>query len=424
MSAPSDEVRSSIRLREFQRFLGFRFLLTFSMQMQAIVVAWQVYQFTKDPLSLGLLGLAEAVPYICTALFGGHTADRIDRRRITLVCTLVYIACSFALLGITQYVPSTTPSIEWLFYGVIFITGIARGFIAPAISALFAQVLPRRLYPNGAVWSTNVWHTAAVAGPAAGGLVLGHLGIIEAYAVMIVIGIGAFAAIYVLPSYPLPPRTGQDESIFVSISQGLRFVFSNQVIVGALGLDLIAVLFGGAVAMLPIFASEILHTGPVGLGYLRAAPFVGSIIMGLWLARPGVSLENAGRDMLLSVAGFGGCMVVFAVSTNYLLSFSMLFLSGAFDTVSVIVRSTILQLMMPDDMRGRVSAVNSIFIGTSNEIGAFESGVAARLMGLVPSVVFGGAVSILVTIAATFAVPQLRRLNIRDLMHAKNETAS
>ncbi len=419
MSVSADEAKSSIALREFRRFLGFRFLLTFSMQMQAVVVSWQVYEFTKDPLSLGLMGLAEALPYIGTALFGGHTADRIDRRRITLVCTGVYLACSVALIGITHYVSRTTPHIEYLFYGVIFITGIARGFIAPAISALFAQVLPRRLYPNGAVWSTNVWHTAAVAGPAAGGLVFGYAGVMAAYWVVIAISIGAFVAIYLLPSYGLPPRTGEDESIFASISQGLRFVFSNQIIVAALGLDLIAVLFGGAVAVLPIFASEVLHTGPEGLGFLRAAPFIGSILMGLWLARPGVTLHNAGRDMLFSVAGFGASMIVFAISTNYALSFSMLFLSGVFDTVSVIVRSTILQLLMPDHMRGRVSAVNSIFIGTSNEIGAFESGLAARLMGLVPSVVFGGGVSVLVTIGAAIASPQLRRLNMRELMHAK-----
>jgi len=422
MSESPIEVKTSIALPEFRRFLGFRFLLTFSMQMQAVVVSWQVYEFTKDPLSLGLMGLAEAVPYICTALFGGHTADRIDRRRITLVCTAVYVVCSFALLGITEFVDGTTPHIEYLFYGVIFITGIARGFIAPAISALFAQVLPRRLYPNGAVWSTNVWHTAAVAGPAAGGLVFGFAGVLAAYWVVIAVSIGALLAIYLLPSYGLPPRSGPDESMFASIGQGLRFVFSNQIIVAALGLDLVAVLFGGAVAVLPIFASEILHTGPEGLGFLRAAPFIGSIVMGLWLARPGVSLQNAGRDMLLSVAGFGASMIVFAVSTNYALSFSMLFLSGVFDTISVIVRSTILQLLMPDHMRGRVSAVNSIFIGTSNEIGAFESGLAARLMGLVPSVVFGGGVSVLVTMAAAVASPQLRRLNMRDLMHAKEES--
>jgi hypothetical protein len=246
--------------------------------------------------------------------------------------------------------------------------------------------------------------------------VYGVFGVIPAYATLIGVSLAATAVVALLPDYPFE-RSETRESIFASISQGVRFVTSNQIILSALGLDLIAVLFGGAVAVLPVFASEVLHTGPEGLGFLRAAPFVGSIVMGLWIARSG-PMRNAGWNMIASVAAFGATMIVFAISKSYALSFAMLFLSGVFDTVSVVVRATTLQLLMPDHMRGRVSSVNSIFIGASNELGAFESGVAAKLLGLVPSVVLGGTVSILATVGVAAAAPKLRRLNIHDLLEA------
>lgn len=414
MSESDSSASTSVAIPQFRYYLAFRFLLTFSIQMQAIVVGWQVYEITKDPLSLGLIGLAEAISYIGTALFGGYVADRFDRRRIAFVCAMMYNACSMGLLAVTLFEPANARHAVWFFYGIVFFIGIARGFFAPAISALFAQIIPRRLYLNGSAWNTNVWHTAAVAGPAAGGIVYGYFGVVPAYITLIAISIGATLVIFRIPDYPFE-RSKDRESVFQSISKGVGFVFSNQVILGALGLDLIAVLFGGAVAVLPVFAQDVLHTGPEGLGFLRAAPFLGSIIMGLWLARQG-PMRHAGWNMIGSVAAFGACMIVFAISKNYLLSFSMLFLSGVFDTVSVIVRATTLQLLMPDDMRGRVSAVNSIFIGTSNELGAFESGVAAKLLGLVPSVIFGGTVSILATLGVAATAPKLRKLDIRSLM--------
>lgn len=416
MNDSTDNPSSAISIAQFRYFLTFRFLLTFSIQMQAIVVGWQVYEITRDPLSLGLVGLAEAISYLGTALFGGYLADRVDRRRIALVCATIYNLCSIALLCVTLFEPATAQGAVWYFYSIVFFIGIARGFFAPAISALFAQIIPRRLYLNGAAWNTNVWHTAAVAGPAAGGIVYGFFGVVPAYIALIAVSLGATLVILRIPAYPFA-RSQERESVFQSISKGVRFVASNQVILGALGLDLIAVLFGGAVAVLPVFASDILHTGPEGLGFLRAAPFIGSIGMGVWLARRG-PMRKAGWNMLGSVAAFGVCMIAFALSTNYLISFAMLFLSGVFDTVSVVVRSTTLQLLMPDNMRGRVSSVNSIFIGTSNELGAFESGVAARLLGLVPSVVFGGTVSILATLGVSAVAPKLRKLNINDLMDA------
>jgi len=408
----------SIRIREFRSFLAFRLFLTFATQMQAVIVGWQVYAITKDPLALGLIGLAEVVPYVGTALFGGYVADRFDRRRIALICSFVFTLCSVALLFITAFEYETFPHVEYLFYAVIFVTGIARGFLAPSVSALFAQVVPRELYLNASAWNSNLWHIAAVSGPAIGGAIYGFFGVINAYFALIAVSLLAMGFMWKLPHFELKHQH-DGESVFQSIAQGVSFVFKNQIILGALMLDMVAVLFGGVVAVLPMFASDILQTGPEGLGYLRAAPFVGSILMGVYLAvqRP---MQRAGWALLVSVGAFGVSMILFALSSNIYISLFMLFLSGVFDSVSVVVRSAILQLMMPDHMRGRVSAVNNIFVGTSNELGAFESGLAARLVGLVPSVVIGGAISVAAVVGAGYAWPELRRLNLRSLSLSKS----
>ncbi len=413
MNAVPDSVESAVQVRDFRYYLAFRFCLTLALQMQGVVVGWQVYEITKSPLSLGLVGLAEAVSYIGTSLFGGHVADIVVRRRILLVCAAIYTACSVSLLGVTLFVPVTWPHLVLVFYFVIFLTGIARGFIAPAIYGVFAQVVPRRLYLNAGAWSANFWYAAAVAGPAFGGLIYGYLGVVAAYVTLILCLFASIFSMWLLPSYPLEHKM-QEENVFQSISKGIAFVFSNQIILGALSLDLVAVLFGGAVAMLPIFASDVLHTGPQGLGWLRAATFLGSISMGLYMARNG-PMRHAGIALFVCVAGFGASMIVFALSKSFALSFAMLFLSGVFDSVSVIIRSTTLQLSMPDHMRGRVAAVNNIFIGTSNELGAFESGFAARFLGLIPSVVMGGCISILSVFVAAFAAPKLRALDLQAL---------
>ncbi len=416
--AVPEGIESAIRIRDFRFYLAFRFLLTFALQMQGVVVGWQVYEITKSPLSLGLVGLAEAVSYIGTSLFGGHVADVVVRRRILLVCAAIYTACSVSLLAVTLFVPVSWAQLPVVFYFVIFLTGIARGFIAPAIYGVFAQVVPRRLYLNAGAWSANIWYGAAVAGPAIGGLIYGYFGVIVAYVVLICFLFGSIFSMWLLPSYPLE-HTVQAENIFQSIAQGITFVFSNQILLGALALDLVAVLFGGAVAMLPVFASDVLHTGPQGLGWLRAATFLGSISMGLYMARSG-PMRRAGVALFVSVAGFGASMIVFALSKSFILSFAMLFISGVFDSVSVIIRSTTLQLTMPDHMRGRVAAVNNIFIGTSNELGAFESGLAAKLLGLVPSVVIGGCISIAAVAVAAFAAPKLRTLDLQALSKSES----
>ncbi|MBM3289811.1 MAG: MFS transporter [Candidatus Hydrogenedentes bacterium] len=414
---------ASLRLREYRYFLGFRLCLTFATQMQAVIVGWQIYEITKDPLTLGLIGLAEVVPYIGTALFGGYVADHFNRRRIVLLCATLFASSSAALLAITIYVDKALPHVEYLFYAVIFATGIARGFLAPAVSALFGQIVPRELYLNAAAWNSNLWHIAAVAGPAVGGRIYAQFGDVTAYGALIGVSLLAVVLMGLVPKYTTA-AIARDESIFQSIATGVSFVVKNQVIFGALFLDMVAVLFGGVVAVLPIFAADVLHTGPSGLGDLRAAPFYGSVLMGVFLAlRP--PMKRAGWVLLACVAGFGACMIAFALSTDMRLSLALLFIGGAFDSVSVVIRSTILQLMMPDHMRGRVSAVNNIFVGTSNELGAFESGVAARLLGLVPSVIIGGSISIATVLATGALAPKLRRLDLRALSgHARSDSAS
>lgn len=410
---PPHDTFAALRIRDFRFFLSFRFLITFATQMQGVIVGWQIYDLTKDPLSLGLIGLAEAIPYIGTSLFGGHLADIIDRKRINVISGIIFLLSSIAMLWVTWFSETIGAGVAWLFYTIIFVTGIARGFMAPAVSALFAQIVPRQLYVNGSAWNTNVWQSAAVAGPAFGGLIYGWFGVITAYVLVVLLSAVSVLFMVAIPSYPISGRV-RNEGIFKSIGSGIQFVLSNQVILGALTLDMVAVLFGGAVAVLPMFASDVLHTGPEGLGYLRAAPFLGSVVMGIILASHS-PMSHAGKSMLYCVAGFGICKILFALSTLFWWSFFLLFMSGVFDSVSVVIRSTILQLMTPDEMRGRVSAVNNIFVGSSNELGAFESGLAAKLLGLVNSVVFGGSISLLAVLGAYWKAPKLLKLDLRKL---------
>jgi MFS family permease len=294
-------------------------------------------------------------------------------------------------------------------YGIIFLTGIVRAFYRPANGALGTDLLPKELYANGSTWRVSVFHTGMVVGPAVGGLVYAWRGPVVAHGIVMSLlltgGIGMLFIRYA-PKPPLP-RTG---SIFTSLGEGLRFVFSQRVLLGAISLDLFAVLFGGAVAVLPVFAKEILRTGPQGLGVLRAAPAVGSVFMGLAMAHL-PPMRRAGRTLLICVAAFGVTMIAFALSRSFLLSLLLLAASGAVDNVSVVLRSTLLQMVTPAHMLGRVSSVNQLFIGSSNEIGAFESGLAARLLGLVPSVVFGGCMTLLVVASTAWRVPELRKMD-------------
>lgn len=405
---------SSFRIKEFIFFLLARFTLIVGAQMQYVIVGWQIYQITKDPLSLGLIGLAEALPFIGIAPFGGHIADLIDRKKIILAATLFFMAGSFLLLYFTLDMSHAIETFGTVpIYVVIFMTGIARGFIGPTYFAILPQIVSRELIPNAATWSSTTFHIAAVAGPAAAGLIYGFYGITTSYIVVLAFIAISLLCVMLMQSKPVPPKT-KEEPFTQSLSAGIRFVFKNQIILSALSLDLFAVLFGGATALLPVFADKILDVGPEGLGVLRAAPAFGAVVMAGILAYNPIR-KNAGRTLLWSVVGFGISMILFALSESFYLSLFILILSGAFDNVSVVVRHIIIQLMTPDEMRGRVAAVNGIFIGSSNEIGAFESGVAAKLLGLIPSVIFGGCMTIGIVGFVAKISPALRKLNLDSI---------
>jgi hypothetical protein len=374
-------------------------------------VGWQIYEITKDPLSLGLIGLAEAIPSIAVLFFSGHVTDTSDRKKIVMASVFLMSFCSLLLLIISSGSLNFNDSMTvYGIYAVIFLSGIGRGFSAPSFFAFVSQLVPKEVLPNAITWNTTTWQTGAVSGPAIGGLLYGFFGAANTYITILVFWIIAIGLLLPIRKKP-KPEIFEEQSLTEKLTAGLKFVFEKKIILGAISLDLFAVLFGGAVALLPIFAGEILKVGPEGLGALRAAPSVGAVIMAIFMTRRPLT-ANAGRNLLIGVLGFGICIVIFGLSRNFLLSFTALLLSGAFDAVSVVIRATIIQLMTPDNMKGRVSAVNSIFIGSSNEIGAFESGVAAKILGTVPSVLFGGMMTILIVTFVTIVSPRLRKLKL------------
>jgi MFS family permease len=399
---------ASLRIPNFRWFVISLLTMNVAAQLQAVVVSWQVYGLTRDPLSLGLIGLAEALPFIGFALPAGHVADLASRLRIARTALAALLACSATLLWLTLEPGLLHPGRVWPIYAVIFVSGIARSFLQPSRTALSAELVPRPLYPNAVTWRSSTWQLAAVLGPAVGGLIYGFASVTAAYLVdasLMLVSLLAIACIRHLA----PARTPSGESMRDSLASGIRFVWSQPVVLGALALDLFSVLFGGATALLPVFADRILHVGPQGLGELRAAPAAGAVVMSLVLAhRP--PLQRAGRDLLANVALFGVAMIVFGLSRSFGLSLIALVVSGMADTVSVVVRSTLLQVLTPEHLLGRVSSVNAIFIGSSNEIGAFESGVAARLLGTVTSVVLGGLATLAVVAVTAIRAPELRRL--------------
>lgn len=401
----------ALKIPEFRNYTLARLFITLGTQMQAVIVGWQIYQLTKDPFSLGLIGLAEAVPSILTALISGHIVDTSDRKKILLSSFLLMFFCSSSLLFISADIASFITDYKVIsIYSIIFISGIARGFSMPSAFALLGQIIPKELYPNAISWNTSTWQIGAVTGPALGGLVYGFFGVTSSYACVVAMAFIAILLISTVSKKTVPEYTGGN-TLKERLSAGIKFVFANKIILSAMSLDMFAVLFGGAVAMLPVYAGEILSAGAEGLGMLRAAPSVGAVIMALFLThKPPTS--NAGRNLLVCVAGFGLCIIGFGLSHSFILSLVLLALSGMFDSVSVVIRQTIIQLKTPENMKGRVSAVNSIFIGSSNEIGAFESGLAAKIMGVVPSVIFGGLMTLVVVTVVMFASPSLRKLKL------------
>lgn len=396
---------------QFPVLLAYRILSILSYQITAVTVGWHIYQLTGNPFALGLIGLAEVIPYFCTALFAGHAVDHMPRRKLGLAACVCLSITGLLLAAISMGKLSAHGTT--MIYAAIAVTGVARAFLGPIYNALFARVLPRAQFARGAGMGSVAFQTAMVTGPALGGVLVGWAGTAAAYATAAVLALVA-GVVLVLMRVNEPVAEGERAPIFSSIGEGLRFVFSQQVVLGALALDMFAVLFGGAVAMLPAFISDVLHRGPEALGILRAAPALGAVCVGLWLVRHPPS-RHAGRLLLLAVAGFGMCIIGFGLSRHFWLSAAFLLLSGVFDGVSVVLRSTILQLATPDHLRGRVSSINGIFIGSSNELGAFYSGSMARLLGLVPAVVLGGFVTLGVVGVTAWKAPKLRRLDLKDL---------
>lgn len=398
-----------LRIADFRLFISSRFCVTLAIQIQGVVVGYQIYEITKDPFSLGMIGLAEAIPSIAVSLYAGHVADVVMRKKIILSCLATLVFCSGALLFFTTDISSVIAALGVIpIYSVIFISGIARGFLTPANFSFMPQLVPRELFPGAVTLNSTTWETASIAGPALGGFLYGLLGVTVAYAVDASLMIIGLLLVMNVASRPLPPES-EEQGMVEKIKAGLRFVFTNKIVLASISLDLFAVLFGGAVALLPIFADQILHVGAFGFGFLRAAPSIGALLIAFVIMHNPVK-RNMGRLLLWCVAGFGFCMVGFALSRNFWLSLFLLIASGGFDCVSVIIRLTILQTLTPENMKGRVSAVNNIFVGSSNEIGMFESGVAAKAMGVVPSVIFGGCMTVAVVGTIAWLGKSLRRL--------------
>jgi MFS family permease len=400
---------AALRIPEFRYWLCAGAFTTLANRALLVAIGYQIYEVSRSPLALGFLGLIEAIPTIGLALFGGHVADRNDRRRIVLITRAVSVlaAVCFALLSLDTQVLGLAGV-----YAVVFVAGLARGFADPATTAFEAQVLPRHLYANATTWIGTVGQTAAIVGPTLGGFALGWFGLTTVYILVAVLYASAWIFMWLIKPKPLPPMQPQ-ESIWQSITIGIRYVFSSQILLGCMAIDLFAVLFGGGVALLPLFAADILQVGPEGLGVLVAAPSVGALVSMLWSTRR-PPIRNTGKIFLSVVAGFGISVIVFALSTNFFISLLALAASGMFDGISMVIRETTMRLFSPEHLRGRIASVNWIFIGSSNELGAFESGLAANWLGAVPAVWIGGVITLLVVLTAMVLAPQLRDLNLES----------
>ncbi len=406
----------AMRFPEFRSYVAMRFLFTFAYQIQAVVVGWHIYQLTKDPLSLGLIGLAEAIPSITVTLYGGYIADKSDKKKLLvwIIAAMLFCATILAIVTTSQVLQLIGQTwVILIMYGMIFCVGIARGFYSPTAFSLMAQIIPKEHYTNSSTWNSGSWQTASIMGPAVGGLLYAFSGITACFLVIVCfIALSLICIKFFVKSYPATfiPK----ENIFKSLSEGIRFVFKSRMILGALSLDMFSVFFGGAVALMPIFAHDILKVGAQGLGFMRAAPAFGAVITMFIMAKY-PPMNKPWRNLLLAVAGFGISIICFGLSRNFYLSLLFLFFEGAFDSVSVIIRSTILQILTPEEMRGRVAAVNGIFINSSNEIGAFESGASAKLMGTIPSVLFGGSMTILIVFFTYLKTKRLIPLSLNQI---------
>jgi len=401
----------ALRISEFRNLMIGRFLFIMGLRMMGTLVGWWIYELTNAPFAIGLIGLAEVIPAVSLALYAGHVIDKSEKRKLLLKGVILYWCCALILLFLSMDIGAlklTSLQIAVGIYFIVFCTGIIRSFTGPSFGTIVGAVVPKNLLQNATTWSQGIWLSASVLGHAIVGFIIagfGHTGSLIVVVSLVGIGYGFIAMIKSKP----PHADVVDQKTLESVKEGLRFVFNSKEVFGALSLDLFAVLFGGAVAMIPVFAKDILKVGPIGFGWLNAASDIGAIII-ILIITVFPANRGQGKKLLLAVAGFGVCIIVFALSKIFWLSFIMLLLSGILDGFSMIVRGTIVQLKTPDHMRGRVMSVNSMFINSSNELGQFESGVAAKAMGVIPSVVFGGAMTLLVVGITWFKAPALKKM--------------
>ncbi len=405
---------AALRFKEFNIFLILRFILVFGWSMQFIIIEWEVYNLTKDPLSLGLIGLCEVIPAISMALFAGHIVDQKEKKKLFVYSVSAFLLVSFGYYFITSpfaYSNYTDDKILIGIYILVFLGGFIRSFFGPIIFSLIALMVPKKIYPNAATWSSSTWQLAVVIGPAFAGFSIAWIGVHTSMGIVLTsIIVALILSIFFIKTKPiLNPKIG--EPIIKSLKAGISFVYNSKAILVALTLDMVAVLFGGAIALLPIYAQDILQVGSEGFGILRAAPAVGSVII-MFISAHIPLTRNAGKKLLFAIFGFGLSIIAFGISSIFWVSVLALFMYGVTDGISMIIRQTILQLKTPDEYRGRVASVNSIFIGSSNELGAFESGFTAKIMGTVPAVVFGGVMTILTVGFTALKFPSFTKLDL------------
>lgn len=408
------EAYRALGFPEFRAYVIGNTLFTIALLIQEVLIAYEIYKITHNPLALGLIGLAEAVPFISLVLFGGHFADNNNKKRIMqITLSMIILASCILLYSSSQLRTSDSQKHIYIIYFVIFLIGLSKGFFNPAASSLNPFLVPKEVFANAATWNSSFWQFGSIIGPGVAGFLYAYAGIKGSLLIVIFLLFGVMICILQIKSRPIPAKNIIHESIWHSLAEGISYVFKTKIILYAISLDLFSVLFGGVIAILPIFAEDILHVGAEGLGILRAAPSVGAVITMLTLIYfP--PLNKAWRNLLLAITGFGVATLVFALSINFWLSVTALFFTGAFDSISVIIRQTVLRFYTPDEMRGRVSSVNGVFVSTSNEMGAFESGVAAKFFGTIPSVIIGGCVTLVLVSIVAIKSGDLFDLKIED----------
>jgi MFS family permease len=407
----SNDPFASIKIAEYRNLMAGRFLFIMGLRMMSTLVGWWIYNLTNDPFAIGLIGLSGVIPAVTMALYAGHIIDLSEKRKLLVTGVVLYFTAVLILLFLSTNYTSDHLSNHWIaicIYIVIFFTGVVRAFTGPIFGVLIAYIVPKHTLQNAITWNQGTWLSASVIGHAVGGFLIAGFGINGTLIAITFLIIASSVFLIRLKQKPALNKRGEKKT-WDSVKEGLKFVIKTKELLGAISLDLFAVFFGGAVAMVPVYARDILKVGPQGFGFLNAASDMGSICIVILLTLFPLR-HKQGRTLLFAVAAFGTCIIIFGLSKLFWLSFAALFVGGLVDGISVVIRGTITQLKTPDNMRGRVMSVNSMFVNSSNELGQFESGVAAKLMGVIPSVVFGGCMTIMVVMATWFKAPTLRKM--------------